>query len=737
MDLLSGKLVRSLRLHSSLLPSAPSSSRAVPTTSRRLRRRRHGPLSCRLTTSSPSTTTTTEEKEDVKSQDLSSLLTSSDPSSAASGATAGTKKKRSGGSSGASSIPSGVRLEGISKSYKGVTVLKDVSWEVQRGEKVGLVGVNGAGKTTQLRIIAGLEQPDGGAVVKAKDNMKIAFLSQEFEVSASRTVREEFFSAFQEEMEVKRRLEQVQAALEGATEDMDLMGRLLDELDLLQRRSQDVDLDMVDVKVQKLMPELGFMPEDADRLVASFSGGWKMRMSLGKILLQDPDLLLLDEPTNHVDLDTVEWLESYLKTQDVPMVIISHDRAFLDQLCTKIVETEFGVSKTYKGNYSEYILAKAVAVQAQYTAWEKQQKEIEQTKELINRLGAGVNAGRASSEQKKLEKLEKEGLIEKPFQRKQLKIRFPDRGRSGRTVLTINNLQFGFEDKTLFNNANLIVERGEKIAIIGPNGCGKSTLLKLILGMEKPQGGEVLLGDHNVLPNYFEQNQAEALDLEKTVLDTVAEAAEDWTLDDIKGLLGRCNFRDDMLDRKVQFLSGGEKARLAFCKFMVTPSTLLILDEPTNHLDIPSKEMLEEAISEYTGTVITVSHDRYFIKQIVNRVIEVKDQTIQDYQGDYNYYLERNLEARERELAREEELEEKAPKVKAKSKMSKAEKPSERSRRCRPSNKANKNQSRLKIQRGGIELSWSIEAFAMPNAICDTVPCRHQYLLLCLLCCML
>ncbi|KAF8700190.1 hypothetical protein HU200_034567 [Digitaria exilis] len=670
MDILACKL-RSLRLHSALLPSSPSPSRSVPA-SRRFRRRRHAPLHCSLTTSSsPSTSTTTTTDEEAKSQDLSSLLSSSSVPSAAG---AGNKKKRSGGSSGASSIPSGVRLEGISKSYKGVTVLKDVSWEVQRGEKVGLVGVNGAGKTTQLRIIAGLEEADGGTVVKAKENMKIAFLSQEFEVSASRTVREEFFSAFEEEMEVKRRLERVQAALEGATEDMDLMGRLLDELDLLQRRSQDVDLDMVDVKVQKLMPELGFAPEDADRLVASFSGGWQMRMSLGKILLQDPDLLLLDEPTNHVDLDTIEWLESYLKTQDVPMVIISHDRAFLDQLCTKIVETEFGVSKTYKGNYSEYILAKAIAVETQYAAWEKQQKEIEQTKELINRLGAGVNAGRASSEQKKLEKLEKEGLIEKPFQRKQLKIRFPERGRSGRTVLAIKNLQFGFEDKTLFNNANLIVERGEKIAIIGPNGCGKSTLLKLILGMEKPQGGEVLLGDHNVLPNYFEQNQAEALDLEKTVLDTVADAAEDWKLDDIKGLLGRCNFRDDMLDRKVKFLSGGEKARLAFCKFMVTPSTLLILDEPTNHLDIPSKEMLEEAISEYTGTVITVSHDRYFIKQIVNRVIEVKDQTIQDYKGDYNYYLERNLEARERELAREEELEEKAPKVKAKSKMSKAEK---------------------------------------------------------------
>lgn len=255
-----------------------------------------------------------------------------------------------------------------------------------------------------------------------------------------------------------------------------------------------------------------------------------------------------------------------------------------------------------------------------------------------------------------------------------MKIRFPERERSGRTVVNVKNLEFAFEDKVLFKNANLTIERGEKIAIIGPNGCGKSTFLKLIMGLLKPTRGEVVLGEHNVLPNYFEQNQAEALNLEKTVLETVAEAAEDWRLDDIKGLLGRCNFKADMLDRKVSFLSGGEKARLSFCKFMVTPSTLLVLDEPTNHLDIPTKEMLEEAITEYQGTVITVSHDRYFIKQIVNRVLEVKDGTLHDYEGDYDYYLEKNLEARERELEREAEIEDKSPKAKAKSKMSKAEK---------------------------------------------------------------
>ncbi|XP_022774894.1 ABC transporter F family member 5-like [Durio zibethinus] len=584
------------------------------------------------------------------------------------------KRAKNQSNTGASGISSGAKLENISKSYKGVTVLKNVSWEVKKGEKVGLVGVNGAGKTTQLRIITGQEEPDSGNVIKAKPNMKVAFLNQEFEVSMSRTVREEFKSAFKEEMEISERLERVQKAIEGATEDLELMGRLLDEFDLLQMRAQAVDLDEVDAKVSKLMPELGFSPEDSDRLVASFSSGWQMRMSLGKILLQEPDLLLLDEPTNHLDLDTIEWLEGYLNEQDVPMVIISHDRAFLDQLCTKIVETDMGVSRTFEGNYSQYVEAKAAWVETQYAGWEKQQKEIEQTKDLINRLGAGANSGRASSAEKKLERLQEEGQIEKPFERKQMKIRFPERGRSGRSVVTIKNLEFGYEDELLFNRANLTIERGEKIAIIGPNGCGKSTLLRLIMGLEKLRGGEVLLGEHNVLPNYFEQNQAEALDLDKTVLQTVEEVAEDWRTDDIKGLLGRYNFKADMLDRKVSLLSGGEKARLAFCKFMVKPSTLLVLDEPTNHLDIPSKEMLEEAIREYSGTVITVSHDRYFIRQIVNRVVEVKDGHLQDYIGDYNYYLEKNVEAREKELEREAELEEKAPKVKAKSKMSKAEK---------------------------------------------------------------
>ncbi|KAG6543893.1 hypothetical protein Mapa_014733 [Marchantia paleacea] len=575
---------------------------------------------------------------------------------------------------GASSVSSGVRLEHISKTYKGQQVLKDVSWEVKKGEKVGLVGVNGAGKTTQLRIISGEEEADSGSVIKVNQKMKIAFLTQEFEVVASRTVREEFLNAFGEQMEISRRLEKVQVALESATEDMDLMAKLLDELDRLQRQAEAVDMYDVDVKINKIMAELGFTPEDGDQLVAAFSGGWQMRMSLGKILLQEPDLLLLDEPTNHLDLDTIEWLEGYLKKQDVPMVLVSHDRAFLDQLCTKIVETDMGVSRTFEGNYSEYVQAKAAWIETQRMAWEKQQKEISKAEELVQRLSGGANSGRATSAEKQLERIQDGQLVEKPFEHKQLKFRFPELERSGKTVLEIDNLCHRYDGKILFENAKLLVERGEKLAIIGPNGCGKSTLLRFVMGNEDPTSGDVDLGEYRVVPNYFEQNQAEALDPHKTVLQIVEEAAEDWKLNDIKGLLGRCNFKADMMHRKVEYLSGGEKARLALCKFMVTPSTLLVLDEPTNHLDIPSKEMLEEALREYKGTVLAVSHDRYFLRQIVNRVVEVKNRKLQDYVGDYNYYLEQNLEARQQELDREEELDAKSPTVKAKSKMTKAEK---------------------------------------------------------------
>lgn len=564
----------------------------------------------------------------------------------------------------------------ISINFKNHQVLKDVTWDVKRGERVGLVGVNGAGKTTQLQIITGTLQPDSGEIIKAKASMRIAYLTQEFDVDPTRTVREEFFSAFKEQMEVTTRQEEIQKELEDCGEDMDQMGKLLDELSVLQSKAEDLDVSLIDKRIDQMMPELGFNAEDNDRLVASYSGGWQMRMCLGKILLQEPDLLLLDEPTNHLDVDAIEWLEKYLTTQEVPMVIVSHDRQFLDALCTKIVETERGSAVTYKGNYTAFIKQKEEQTAQQWAAWEKQQKEIDRQEEITRRLSAGARSGRASTADKALEKLKAEGtFIEKPFVPKKRSFLFPPVERMGQVAVKIEGLTHGYNGRTLFNDANLEIRRGERVAIIGPNGAGKSTLLRLIMGREEPQEGTVALGPHGIVPNYFEQNQAEALDPKLNALETLQRASPDAKLNDVKSLLGKMLFNGAGMEKKTAVLSGGEKARLALAKFMLTEGTLLVLDEPTNHLDIPSKETLEEAVRNFEGAVVTVSHDRYFLKQIATRVVTVEDGLLEDYDGDYEIFLEENDEER----AKMEVMEAKKKAIaqnnmKAKSKMSKTEK---------------------------------------------------------------
>lgn len=580
------------------------------------------------------------------------------------------------GKGGTSGIGSGVKLENVAITFKNQQVLRDVSWEVKKGERVGLVGVNGAGKTTQLQIITGRLAPDAGEVLRAKEGMKIAYLNQEFDVEPSRTVREEFMSAFGEQVEFLKRQEEIQHALEKCGEDMEAMAQLLDDLSELQSKSVDLDISLLDKKIDQMMPALGFSPEDNDRLVASYSGGWQMRMCLGKMLLQDPDLLLLDEPTNHLDVDAIEWLEGHLKQQEVPMVIVSHDREFLDQLCTKVVETEQGRAATYRGNYSAYVKQKEEQVAQQWVAWEKQQKEIERQKDMIQRLAAGAASGRASTAEKALEKLQAEGtFVEKPFVAKKRAFTFPPVERMGQVAARVEGLTHGYAGRTLFKNANLTIERGERVAIIGPNGAGKSTLLRLIMGREKPVSGRCELGPHHIVPNYFEQNQAEALDLKQTVIETLVRAAPDAKLNDIKALLGKMLFSGAAMEKQVRWLSGGEKARLALAKFMLTQGTLLVLDEPTNHLDIPSKETLEEAIRLFEGSVIAVSHDRYFLKRIATRVVEVKDGRLVDYQGDYEVFLEENeVEAEQMAVREERQREIEKSQIKAKSKMSKAEK---------------------------------------------------------------
>jgi ATP-binding cassette, subfamily F, member 3 len=564
-----------------------------------------------------------------------------------------------------------LRLEHISKIYPTGEVLKDVNWEVKTGDRIGLVGVNGAGKSTQLKIIAGEMEPTAGVVVRP-NSLKIAYLTQEFEVEPTRTVREEFWTVFHEANTIHHSLSDVHREMETA--DPETLDKLIHQMDKLQRKFEALDGYGLDAQIEKILPEMGFTSEDGDRLVSAFSGGWQMRMSLGKILLQEPDLLLLDEPTNHLDLETIEWLENYLRGLTTPMVVVSHDRAFLDRLCNQIVETERGVSTTYLGNYSAYLLQKAEMQAAQLSTYERQQKEIEKQQTFVDRFRASATRStQAKSREKQLDKIER---IEAPTgSMRTLRFRFPDAPRSGRETVIIENLVKTYGDRILFLGADLLIERGDRIAILGPNGAGKSTLLHMMVGLETPDEGSIKIGEHNVIPGYFEQNQAEALDLNKTVVQTIHDEVPVWTNEEVRTLLGRFLFSGDTVFKKVEALSGGEKARLALAKMLLRPVNLLILDEPTNHLDIPAKEMLEEALQNYEGSAIIVSHDRFFLEQVANKIVEIRDGELRLYRGDYYYYLDKVEEEKEqsRSAALASEKAEKEAEKRAKQKLKEAE----------------------------------------------------------------
>jgi len=538
-----------------------------------------------------------------------------------------------------------LRLEHICKIYPTGEVLKDVNWELKPGDRIGLVGVNGAGKSTQLRIIAGEIEPTSGEVIRPA-SLHVAYLTQEFEVNPDRTVRDEFWQVFGEATSVHNQLQEIQHEMQDA--DPDRLDELIHELDRLQRHFEALDGYGLESRIEKILPDLGFYTGDGDRLVNEFSGGWQMRMSLGKILLQSPDVLLLDEPTNHLDLETIEWLEKYLKALTTAMVIVSHDREFLDRLCTQIVETERGVSNTYLGNYSSYLLQKAELQDAQQAAFDRQQKDLEKQQAFVDRFRASATRStQAKSREKQLDKIERieaptAGVMKPVFQ-------FPDAIRSGREVVMIKNLVHNYGEKILFIGTDLLVERGDRIAFLGPNGAGKSTLLRLIMSLETPAEGTVELGGHQVIASYFEQNQAEALDLSKNVVDTIHDEAPDRKNSEIRTLLGCFGFTGDTVFKNVAALSGGEKARLALAKMLLHPANLLLLDEPTNHLDIPAKEMLEQALKSYDGTVLIVSHDRYFISQVANKIVEIREGELISYLGDYHYYLEKVEEENEKE----------------------------------------------------------------------------------------
>jgi len=534
-----------------------------------------------------------------------------------------------------------IRFEGVSKIYSTDVVLKNINWEIKKGEKVGLVGSNGAGKSTQFKILIGEEDQTSGTIIK-EGNPKIAYLRQELDCNLNSSVREELESSFQDIKNVTTKLQDIEKNMKS----LDMKNHsnefeiLVNQLSTYQAKYEALGGYKMQSDVEKILPKLGFSIEDADKLVGNFSGGWQMKVALGKIILQKPDLILLDEPTNHLDLDTIFWLEEYLSSLKIAIIIISHDRYFLDKLCKKIIFIDKGISETYSGNYSFFVEQKSLNEESQNKAYQLQQKEIAIQKKYIDRFRASATrSSQAKSREKQLNKVSK---IEAPtFKSKSPAFTFPECPRSGKSVLNIKNLSHSYEDKILFLDVNLKVSAGEKIAILGPNGCGKSTLLKIIMKSISPEIGEINFGKHNIITSYYEQNQAEALSLEEKVIDLICNKSPEWSQKKVRTFLGGFGFQNETVFKFIKQLSGGEKARIALALMIMNPSNFLLLDEPTNHLDLQSKENLELAIKNYKGSLLIISHDRYFISKVANRIIEIRDSKLFSYNGNYEYFLEK------------------------------------------------------------------------------------------------
>ena len=534
-----------------------------------------------------------------------------------------------------------IRFEGVSKIYSTDVVLKNISWEIKKGEKVGLVGSNGAGKSTQFKILIGEEEQTSGTIIK-EGNPKIAHLKQEFDCNLNFSVRQELESSFKDIQIVAIKLLEIENKMKSLDikKNSDELEIFVNQLAKYQAKFEALGGYKMQSDVEKILPKLGFSIEDADKLVGNFSGGWQMKVALGKIILQKPDLLLLDEPTNHLDLETIFWLEEYLSSLKIAVVIISHDRYFLDKLCKKIIFVDRGTSETYNGNYSFFVEQKSLNEESQNKAYQLQQKEIELQKRYIDRFRASATrSSQAKSREKQLKKISK---IEAPIAKSKSPVfNFPECPRSGKLVLNLKNLSHSFEDKILFLDVNLKISSGEKIAILGPNGCGKSTLLKIIMKKISPEIGEINLGKHNIITSYYEQNQAEALSLEERVIDLIYDKSPEWSQKKVRTFLGGFGFQNETVFKYIKQLSGGEKARLALALMIINPSNFLLLDEPTNHLDLQSKENLELAIKNYKGSLLIISHDRYFISKVANRIIEIKDSKLFSYNGNYEYFLEK------------------------------------------------------------------------------------------------
>ncbi len=525
----------------------------------------------------------------------------------------------------------------VTVSFQGEDLFSGITFKLDAGNRVGLVGKNGAGKSTLLKIIAKEQEFDSGTLALEKE-VKIGFLKQDIDFVVGRTVLEEAYEAFVEIKEVERKLDEINKALAERTDyESESYNQLIIDLSDFTQRYELLGGYNYQGDTEKILQGLGFKREDFNKLTDTFSGGWRMRIELAKLLLQANDILLLDEPTNHLDIESIIWLEDFLKSYSGAIVLVSHDKMFLDNVTNRTIEISLGKIYDYKYPYSKYLVQRKELREKQLQAFKNQEKEIKHTEQLINKFRAKAN--KATMAQSLIKKLDKVERIEIDAEDNSvMKVRFPVSIQPGKVVVEAEKVAKSYGDKQVLNNVNLLIERNSKIAFVGQNGQGKTTLAKMIVD-EIPYEGHLKLG-HNVQIGYFAQNQAEYLDGKKTVLQTMEDASNDGNRIKVRDMLGSFLFGGDDVEKKVSVLSGGERNRLALCKMLLSPFNVLVLDEPTNHLDIASKNVLKEALKAFEGTLILVSHDRDFLKGLAKTVFEFKDGRIKEYLGDIDYYLE-------------------------------------------------------------------------------------------------
>ena len=531
-----------------------------------------------------------------------------------------------------------ISVRNITVEFNATKLLDDISYTINRRDRIALVGKNGAGKSTMLKIIAGLQNPTSGAVAIPNDTT-IGYLPQQMEVADSTTLADEVRKAFGHIADMHRRLDDMNARLAERTDyESETYAKLIDEVTTLSERIAMEESENHEAEMERTLTGLGFLRTDFDRPTSEFSGGWRMRIELAKLLLRHPDVLLLDEPTNHLDIESIQWLENFLMTKAQAVVLVSHDRAFIDNVTNRTIEISLGHIYDYAVNYSKFLELRKERIEQQQRAYANQQKMIQDTEEFIERFRyKATKSVQVQSRIKQLAKIERIEVDE--VDTSHLNLRFPPAPRSGDYPLIVDNVGKAFGDHQVFDNATFTLKRGDKVAFVGKNGEGKSTLVKCIMGQLEHTG--VLKIGHNVKIGYFAQNQAQLLDGDLTVFDTIDRVAVGDIRLKIRDILGAFMFGGEASDKKVKVLSGGEKTRLAMIRLLLEPVNFLILDEPTNHLDIPTKEILKQAVKDFTGTVIVVSHDRQFLDGLVDKVYEFGGGKVRECLGGIYEFLEK------------------------------------------------------------------------------------------------